>query len=101
MSEHEKRLSDLIGRMSQDCPGLAHDADVALDALLAEQKAAGLEEAMAFFKKKQGDTAKARLAAKSLTKETIADMKKEEWACDRAAHMLHKEANRRKKEAKG
>lgn len=100
MSEHEKRLRYIIGLIRDAMPGYAREADGELTELLAEQRVAGLEDAMGVLKKRQAALDRERTAAKSRSNAEIADMKSEAATCGKAIHILRAEAGRRKKEAK-
>lgn len=101
MSEHEKRLRHYLDMFRDTHPHHGHDAVLELDALLAEQRVTGLEDAMGVLAKRQAELDRQRTAAKSRSNAEIADMKSEAATCGKAIHILRAEAGRRKKEAKG
>lgn len=101
MSEHEKRLREVLAAIHRHFPAVAADGVDALNALLAEQRVTGLEDAMGVLKKRQAALDRERTAAKSRSNAEIADMKSEASTCGKAIHILRAEAGRRKKEAKG
>lgn len=98
MSEHEKKLRFLLGLVSETYPHYAHEARNELDALLAEQRVTGLNDAMEVLGKRQAEVERQRLASKVRSSAEIADMKSEAATCSKAIHILRAERGRRKKD---
>lgn len=101
MSEHEKRLRHYLDMSRDAYPRHGHDAVLEFDALLAEQRVAGLDDAMGVLKKRQAELDRQRVTSKVRSNAEIADMKSEAATCGKAVHILRAEAGRRKKGEKG
>lgn len=101
MSEHEKRLRSLLDFMRAQYPHHGHEAVLALDAILSEQRVTGLEDAMGVLAKRQATLDKQRAVARSRSNAEVADMKREGAMCSYGIYVLRAEAGRRKKGAKG
>jgi hypothetical protein len=96
MSEHERRLRDLLDKMRERYPQEGHDAVLALDALVKHQKTVGLEDAMSVFSARQAKMQAERLKKGALP-EKVRDCADDAKRCSWVIHVLRAEDGRRKK----